>query len=423
MWTGDRDSGRRTPRLMLLLGSAPHRQMALRTLLREGGHLTVLDAEDSDFVRLVDDIVLLEDPRDVHLVGAAVRAAIQSRPDAVITFNDAYLESVGDAIAALGLRGISAEAARSAYHKDRMREALRRHGVPVPDFRVVDDPQDAERAAADLGYPVCVKPSNRSAGLGVRAVANPADLRDAVDCAWRCRLGGTGVVLVERLARGVEASVEALVVGDDPVVYAVVDKHVSNGARRIETGHVVPGSPPGGAEQLTATADAAVRALGIRDWPTHSEIMLTDHGPTVIEVNARVAGGLIPDLVHSASGFDVYRAMADLLLGRPVDVGVQWRQAAAIAFLFTEPGRLSEVDGVSAARRCRGIEEVTMDVRAGDLLPELSSNMHRRGFVRAVGDDPESARAACVRAAARIRLRIDDAWQPAVTGFDRTIEL
>ncbi len=154
------------PHLLLVLGSAPHRELAVSTLWRAAGRLTLLDAAQSPFARLSDRVVVLADPRDPRSVALALRRAARARPDAIIAFNDAYLEAVGEANATLGLRGITAAAARRAYHKDQMRSALRDGGVAVPDFRVVADREHARLAAAGLGYPVCVKPSNRSAGLG-----------------------------------------------------------------------------------------------------------------------------------------------------------------------------------------------------------------------------------------------------------------
>jgi hypothetical protein len=43
-----------------------------------------------------------------------------------------------------------------------------------------------------------------------------------------------------------------------------------------------------------------VNALGIRWDPAHCEVMLTQDGPTVIEVGARLAGAAFPRYAHAA---------------------------------------------------------------------------------------------------------------------------
>lgn len=62
--------------------------------------------------------------------------------------------------------------------------ALSRAGIPVPDTRVVSNPADDDdvvAAAADLGFPVVVKPNSATHGIGVTIAHDPDSLLGITD--------------------------------------------------------------------------------------------------------------------------------------------------------------------------------------------------------------------------------------------------
>lgn len=90
--------------------------------------------------------------------------------------------------------------AHAAQHKFMAAQWMRQAGLPVPEHRLVLDEAGALAAAADLGWPVVVKPADRDRGEGVTVgVDSEAALRGAVQHA----LGFSEQILVERMASGV----------------------------------------------------------------------------------------------------------------------------------------------------------------------------------------------------------------------------
>ncbi len=67
---------------------------------------------------------------------------------------------------ALGIEGLSAVTARAFRDKDRMKEVLRAHDVPVARSALARSRAELEAFVGEIGYPVIVKPQ---AGLGARA--------------------------------------------------------------------------------------------------------------------------------------------------------------------------------------------------------------------------------------------------------------
>lgn len=99
-----------------------------------------------------------------------------------------------------------------AQNKELTRTFLKQAGVPVPEGRIVNDPDDAWDAAEDVGLPVVVKPTDANHGRGVFIDLNT---REQVGDAFPQALKeGTGV-MVERFIPGVDHRL--LVVGSDMV--------------------------------------------------------------------------------------------------------------------------------------------------------------------------------------------------------------
>ncbi len=109
----------------------------------------------------------------------------------------------------------SAIAEGIASDKDLTKSLLRSCGVPVPEGRVVNSPEEAWEAAEDIGLPVVVKPSDGNHGRGVTL-----DLRkkEDIEAAYHVAYPEGSDVMVERFIPGDEHRV--LVVGGKVVAVA-----------------------------------------------------------------------------------------------------------------------------------------------------------------------------------------------------------
>jgi len=99
--------------------------------------------------------------------------------------------------------------------KDLTKNLLQACGVPVPEGRLVDSPEDAWEAAEEIGIPVVVKPRDGNHGRGV---TTELMIREEIEAAYKlARDEGSGVI-VERFVRGSEHRL--LVVGGRVVAAA-----------------------------------------------------------------------------------------------------------------------------------------------------------------------------------------------------------
>jgi cyanophycin synthetase len=193
-----------------------------RACLEAARDLVMAAIEDRAF-DMPATIVRLRDIADSYCLGpstACIVDAATARKIPSIRLNEGNLVQLGygacqhriwtaetDQTSAIG-ESISSD-------KDLTKTLLQACGVPVPEGRLVDSPEDAWEAAEEIGVPVVVKPRDGNHGRGV---ATELMLREEVESAYKlAREEGSGVI-VERFIRGSEHRL--LVVGGHVVAAA-----------------------------------------------------------------------------------------------------------------------------------------------------------------------------------------------------------
>ena len=128
--------------------------------------------------------------------------------------------------------------------------------------------------------------------------------------------GISQAILVEEYVTGPEISVDSVVQGGRVTPVFVARKEIGFEPYFEETGHTVSAADPLLSDpRLRRVLEDVHAALGYADGCTHAELRLCAGGPTLIEVNARLGGDLIPYLGMRASGIDPGLAAAAVACG------------------------------------------------------------------------------------------------------------
>lgn len=393
--------------------------LAVDRLLAAGHEVVFLTRAPEKYPFLASPASGLEvvevETNDSDVLLDAVRSCVSRYSSVVVlTFSEFYVEITARIARRLGLRYLDPRAAAICRSKYRTRRALSLAGLRAPRFWLLSSPTEAEQLAAEADYPLVLKPPADSSSHGVRLVREPETLLAHYHeiASRRYNVRGQPLdrrVLAEELIEGPEYSVETLTVpARGTTVVGVADKHLSEPPHFVETGHDFPSSAgPRRQEELIEATRAALAAVGFDFGPAHTELRWTRRGPVVVEINPRLAGGMIPELVRQATGLDLIQAWLDLLAGRSVDLVPRSHGFASIRFL-TAPaaGRLESVEGVEAARQLPGVRGVEVKARPGERVAPAVDAYGRLGWVIAAGPEPATARRRVERAAATIRLRI-----------------
>jgi ATP-grasp domain-containing protein len=238
--------------------------------------------------------------------------------DAIVTLYEAAGPFTAEAAARLGLRGIDPEVARICRDKYRQRDAMRRAGLDVPGYRLLDPSADAGSQVSDLRFPLVVKPVNGLSSQGVSRADDLAGLKAAVGLvqsvnseqlaafAGPGRAERTGV-LVEEFIDGPEYCVESVSGPHGTTVIAITDKGNLQGPYFEERTFITPAPiGPGTCDRITEAVRAAHQEIGIGFGASHSELRLRADGtPVLLEIGARMGGsGTVHFLVETATGVD-----------------------------------------------------------------------------------------------------------------------
>lgn len=247
----------------------------------------------------------VRDIHDRHEVLAAARDLAARNPlIGIITWDEMLVTLAADLGAELGVATMPVAAARACRDKAVQRERFQQTGVPSARFALAGSIPDAMAAAAEIGYPVVVKPRGQAASIAVQVVQDDDELRAAFEFARSSESSSVddGLVLVEEFLRGEEISVDSWVLNGRVEPYAFAVKRTAYLPFFEEVAHIV--GPVLDERTVRAVTDVVIRSntvLGIDRTVTHTELMLTEDGPKVVEVNGRLGGELIPHLAEVAA--------------------------------------------------------------------------------------------------------------------------
>jgi cysteine synthase A len=386
--------------------------IALRTAARLGVEPVLLTDRPSRYRGLAETRcrVIETATSEPAAVRAALRTLGEERLAGVCTTSDYYLDLCAELAAAHCLPGNPVEAINTCRNKALTRKALAAAGIHQPRSVAVVDPDEAVAAVALTGLPCVVKPADGSGSTLVRlcdsaeSVAKQVAEIMAVTANAR-GLPTKGTALVEEFVDGPEFSVEMFSVDGIHHTIGVTRKRLGALPHFVEAGHDFPAQLSTGA--LTDTVTAALDAVGFRWGATHTEVRRTDRGPAVIEVNARLAGGMIPELVRLATGVDLLEQQLRAAIGLPVLLTPTRHRCCGIRFVLAESaGVLAGVQGLDLASRVPGVDRVLITAAEGSAVLPAQDFSHRLGYVIAVGDTPAQVDASLETAMGHLRIEL-----------------
>ncbi|HEV2371156.1 MAG TPA: ATP-grasp domain-containing protein, partial [Streptosporangiaceae bacterium] len=251
--------------------------------------------------------------------------------------------------------------------------------------------------------------------LGVTLCDGPDDLPGALqrlgelDETLRSAHARPDAFMIEERLRGDEVSVEALVADGEVCFINVTDKELFAGPRPVEAGHTVPScQPPAVREELASAMQRLVCATAAGTTVLHAEWIVDSSGtPWLVECAARVPGDNICSLISLAHEHSFVEAYLELLRGK-VPAAMSPQRAAAIRFIDAQPGVVTDVVGVDAARSLPGVIEAEVSAAAGQTTGAIGSSYSRLGHVMVTGPD----RAGTVATAEQARALIKVVTQP-----------
>jgi biotin carboxylase len=319
----------------------------------------------------------------------AVLEAVDSLPkiDGVITIYDRCIILASHIARHLGLPALPLSAAEACTDKTRMRELFATAPKQIsPDFTEVHSEADVRAFATTHEFPLIIKPANLSKSLLVTKNDNLDQLLEnyqrtvsqieAVYATYAPHT--TPKILVEEFLVGFNHSVDAFVdtAGVPHVLEQVVDYEIGHEIGfddNFQYSRTLP-SRLSAKDQASLRECAAlgIQALGIKNSPAHTEVIMTEKGPRIVEIGARNGG--YRERMHSlANGIDILGAAIGLALGRTPSLTATKNEAVSVLELFPQtPGDFAGIAHEAELQALPSFSNLRVKAKPGQFVGKAS---------------------------------------------------
>jgi biotin carboxylase len=388
-----------------VLGGGQWQLPTVRLAKALGHHVLVSDMyRDRPAYALADQHEVV----DISDREATLRLATRCRIDGIICDTTDFGVATAAFVAErIGLPGIGYETACNFTDKGRMRRLTDAAGLVVPAYRLLSSAAGLAAAAAEVAYPLIVKPVDNQSGKGVSRVSGADGLDAAYRLARSC--SRSGEVLIERWVEGSEIIVDGFVVAGTPRILGIAHKVPYADSLTVSSRIHYPGLLPSAEfERIRPAVAGTLSALGLLDGVFHAEFILDGEHVVPIDIAARGGGVMIyTHVLPHISGIDVNRAMIAWVLGESVRIEPLPVPRAANVEFFTMPrGTIAEIGGADAAAAVPGVAAVHFNLQPGDEVGPLEHKDRRPGYVVSLGDSPTEVIDITRRAISLLRVRM-----------------
>ncbi|WP_162198087.1 ATP-grasp domain-containing protein [Paracoccus sp. S4493] len=321
----------------------------------------------------------------------------------VVSLSEAGMLPASRSAERLGLRFAAVDQVVVSRDKYMMREKLRSElGHSIKYTRAYNN-DDVHRFIEVAGYPVIAKPIDGVASENVQAIRTPEDLAKLSPSCWP--------VLLEEMIDGIEISVDFLGV-DGELHYLGINEEIKRCAdldnEFVEGQHVFPAriTEHEGAKAV-AYVQECLRALGLTNGPSHTELKLTAGEPVIIETHCRFGGDNITELCSRSRGIDLLSEYVFWATGSVPSVEAQRHLGASICYFDCPPGVITDIIGIHDAKSNPDVVRVEMNKKVGDFIGPIRHSPDRPGYLIVTAETGSRAAEIAKRVASMVQIKTE----------------
>ncbi|MEO0796211.1 MAG: ATP-grasp domain-containing protein [Verrucomicrobiota bacterium] len=338
-----------------------------------GVEVVILGNESSPAASGIES-VLAVDTADYSACHHAVQRYLgHERLDGILTFLEERTETAARLNRDFGFNGHSVWGTEACRNKNTMRTILKEKGLPVPRFVHLNNREEAREVASWFPTPAFLKPAHGSGSVATRRVEAPEDIVATFDDVVQeieervvpefvsivlesYSESHANLILEEYLAPAERLNevglgrvgVELLVQGGNIVFFAMADGQCfSPTDHRYATLTFPSRLSENDERQFRRLADDIVSVFELSDGPVILDAVMTDSGPQLYEINARIDGPGILPLVQTCYGVDLVEEALKIAVGLPVTLSASETARASAhlhMFLAASRSRISKLE-------------------------------------------------------------------------------
>ena len=337
----------------------------------------------------------------------AVLAAAKERGiDGICTAGtDVAVMTIGRVNDALGLAGISYDAAKIACDKVLMKQCYEENGGRTARYRKVYFNEDVHEKIRDLEYPLIFKIVDSSGSRGITRVDRPDQIQAAITNAQAYTR--KDYYIVEEFIIGREFGAQAFVMDGKVQFILPHGDYIFLGSTGVPAGHFAPYELSEEAvRDCHETCEKAILAMGLNNCAVNCDFIMRDGKTYVLEIGGRSGATCLAELVSIYYGYDYYRKIIEVALGEKPSFPKEKAVPNASKLL------MSDRDGEIIALANRNpkndpnICEVCFDYTIGDQVKKFHVGPNRIGHVITKGRTLAEATSALDRALKNITIEV-----------------
>ena len=386
---------------VLILSGGVEALEGIRIAHRMGLKVVVADGNPEAPGRdLADDFILVNiyNPEDV--LASVKKYADNNVINGVITVAADNPMSVALTTEYLNLPGISKETATIATNKLLMKEVFTKNNLPVPWYKSVETPDDVSDILCNRPGKYVLKPIDSRGSRGVVRLSASSEIASA----WQYSIQYSQLkqLILEEWIEGSQLSTESLVWKGKSYLCGVADRNYNRLEELypyvVEDGGETPSRySPDVDSKLTELMTVAAQCIGIESGSIKGDIVLTDKGPYIIEIAARLSGGYFSThTIPYVYDINIIEQVIKIAIGEiPELPQLPLKNIAfqANRFLFLPEGRVKSIKNIPV----KDLETIVFKlyVKEGQEIPSIRNHTQRGGMILCVSDTRERAMSKC----------------------------
>jgi len=287
---------------------------------------------------------------------------------------------------AVGLPALSEEQVLWVRDKVRMKQQLRKVGLPVMNFSPINNHSDIIAFAQEYGFPIMFKPRKGFSSINTYKLSN---IKDILELPVELK---PDKFMVEVFNPNNEWAIDGLVQGGK-----VIDSYISHipvsplravVENKINAHITTPQKPKAFNFNHKELLQKIVSGMGLQNGYIHMETFVSQEGqPTICEFGWRMPGCKIPENHSLAYGFDIYDVLLDIHLGKTVHLKYNKnKKCVGDLYLPNKSGTLTELTPLEDLLKYEGALCGGMFVSTGDVVKPRRAGNEASGYIIVQGN-------------------------------------
>lgn len=339
-----------------------------------------------------DEIIACDVFNPLAVIDAITRR--QQSPAAIFSNSDHLQASTALAAEYFGLPGKHWQTSYRAKNKAEMRKRLASQGIDMLWHEVVCDANALDKIRHEVPLPCIVKPREGVASQNVCMARDHEELDAHCAAIWAEQAGQA--LLIEEYIEGPLYTLETLGDGEELIALGGFQVKLTPPPFFVELDAVWGTGLPA---QTEAQVLEMIRQFGIGFGACHTEFVMSESGPRLIEINYRNIGDYREFLLCDVLKIPLFEAVLRLYLGEPLPSIQRSNNVAWIRyFTANEAGRLNHgPDGFTLSEEAFKLTYLPLR-KVGDMIRLTNSNKDYLGVLRGSGTCTQQLETAMDRA-------------------------